>query len=98
MNFEPESFDIVLSKDVIEHVENYGPILQEMARVSKDVIILSMFIRMWDEPDLISPHPDGYFLNRYNRQRLYRFMALVGFPQVEIIFQEKDDEVLVFRK
>ncbi len=91
-------FDIVLNKDVIEHAIFYEAILAELARLTGKTLVLSMFIRMHDKPDIIHREPQGFYHNRYDRHKLYRFMSDHGFGMPEIIFQSGEDEVLVFEK
>lgn len=92
------AFDVVLNKDVVEHAAHYEPILRELARLTKTWLVLSMFIRMHDEPDLIRPGDKGLHHNRYRRAGLYALMESLGFEPPQSIFEQGDDEVLVFRK
>ena len=102
--YPDESFDIVLSKDVIEHAEHYGEILKELARVARQRVILSMFIRPHDLPDEIRREPQGFHHNRYNRDGIYSLMRGSGFGQPSIIHTGQpghsgfQDEVLVFER
>lgn len=103
--FADRSFDIVLSKDVIEHAEHYTPIIRELARVTRTYLVLSMFIRMYDQPDHIFREPQGFHHNRYNRAGLYALMQDCGFGPPRIIYDcpeirhgQFQDEVLVFRR
>ncbi len=98
ISFPDKHFDVVLNKDVIEHAASYEPILLELARVTKTWLVLSMFIKMHDKPDYIYREPEGYHHNRYERKRLYDFMARQGFAAPETIFSEAEDEVLIFRR
>jgi SAM-dependent methyltransferase len=91
-------FDIVLSKDVIEHARYYDSVLAELSRLTKRWLILSMFIKMHDQPDLIHLEPQGFYHNRYQRQKLYTFMADGGLANIKTIFQSAEDEVLVFER
>ncbi len=91
-------FDIVFSKDVIEHAEHYRDILPELCRLSRDHFILAFFIKPEDEPDDIQPHEDGYFLNRYDRRELLDLVKQCGFGRPEQIFENSTDEILVFRR
>ncbi len=91
-------FDIVLTKDVIEHASHYAAILAELARLTKRWLILSMFIKMHDQPDFIHREPQGFHHNRYERRKLYSFMAGYGVDDPRIIFETGEDEVLVFEK
>ncbi|MEK7071887.1 MAG: class I SAM-dependent methyltransferase [Patescibacteria group bacterium] len=40
MNFQDNSFDVVFAEGLLEHFENYGPLVKEMIRVSKKHILL----------------------------------------------------------
>lgn len=98
-------FDMVLTKDVIEHAEHYADILRELARLAGNYLILSMFIRLHDLPDHIYREPQGFHHNRYNRKGLYDLLADCGFSTPEIIYSAPgvrqnrfQDEVLVFRR
>ncbi|RIL09533.1 MAG: hypothetical protein DCC75_06285 [Proteobacteria bacterium] len=90
--------EIVLNKDVIEHCEYYHSVLAELARLTRNYLVLSFFIQMSDEPDSIEKHPDGYYLNRYNRAGLYSFLAAEGLKNAQCIFRNQSDEVLVFSR
>ncbi|MCC6952621.1 MAG: class I SAM-dependent methyltransferase [Deltaproteobacteria bacterium] len=96
--FPDKSFDVVFSKDVIEHAPTFEPILSELCRLTRGVLVLSMFIRMREGDDEIRPHPDGYYLNRYSRPRLLSFVKARGFASEATVFAEGEDEVLVFRR
>lgn len=93
-----EHFDVVLVKDVIEHARDYREILAELARVAKQWLVLSMFIRMHDEPDLIKMDQPGLYLNRYQRAGVYSFLSEAGFDEPLVVFRKADDEVLAFRR
>jgi len=88
-----QAFDLVLSKDVIEHWPDFTPILPELARLTRRWLVLSFFIRPHAAPDAIQRHPDGYYLNRYNRARLIRCLTDQGFQPPRVLFQEGEDEV-----
>ena len=96
--FPDRHFDIVLTKDVIEHAPYYEDILAELARLSKRWLLLSMFIRIHDEPDFIKPEPTGFHHNRYNRAKLYDFVCNYGFKAQQTIFQIGEDELIVFER
>ena len=98
ITFPDRYFDIVLNKDVIEHAPSYEPILLQLARVATTWFVLAMFIKRHDKPDYIYREPEGYHHNRYERQKLYAFMAKQGFGAPETIFAEAEDEVLVFKR
>lgn len=96
--FPDKQFDIVLNKDVIEHLPQFKPVLRELLRVSKDIFILSMFITCTDNPPVVNKHPEGYYLNTYNRHELYSFIEMNGFTFQKILFADQQDEVILFRR
>ncbi|HWR82689.1 MAG TPA: class I SAM-dependent methyltransferase [Candidatus Deferrimicrobium sp.] len=98
IGFPDRSFDIVLTKDVIEHAATYTAILGELARLTKQWLILSMFIKMHDHGDVIHREPEGFYHNRYHRRQLYGFMAAQGFGEPRVVFEQGQDEVLVFER
>lgn len=99
LNFKDNYFDIVLSKDVIEHHQYYVKILTELARLTKKYLILSMFIKpSFFLGDRIRLHKDGYYLNRYNRGKLFNFLSKHHFKKPKKIFEDWQDIVFVFEK
>ncbi len=99
LKFSDEYFDIVLSKDVIEHHKYYEAIIHELTRVTKKYLILSMFIRpSIFFKDKIILHSDGYYLNKYNRKKLFDFIVKTGFKKPRTIYWNLQDEVFLFEK
>lgn len=99
LNFKNNFFEFVLTKDVIEHYQYYVKILSELSRVCKKYLILSMFIKpSFFLGDRIRFHSDGYYLNRYNRPKLMRFLTKHGFKKVKKVYEDWQDIVFVFEK
>ena len=99
LKFRRKYFDIVFSKDVVEHQRYYKKILEELSRVTKKYLILSLFIKpSLFFNDRIKLHKDGYYLNRYNRSKLFRFMEKNNFKKPEKIYEDWQDVVYVFEK
>lgn len=99
INFPNNYFDIVFSRDVIEHQPNYEPILKELARLTSKYLILSIFIKFHDGQDLINfDSKYEVYLNRYNRQKIYDFLQNLGLKNPKIIYSVDDDEVIIFEK
>ncbi len=96
--YPDRNFDIVLTKDVIEHAPYYEDVSSELARLTNRFLLLSMFIRMHEQADFIKPEPAGFHHNRYNRTKLYEFMAERGLGAPKILFKAGDDELLIFEK
>ncbi|KKQ24028.1 MAG: hypothetical protein US40_C0012G0017 [Candidatus Roizmanbacteria bacterium GW2011_GWC2_37_13] len=99
LNFKNSYFNIVLTKDVIEHHQSYVKILTELARVTKKYLILSMFIKpSFFLGDKVKFHKDGYYLNRYNQGKLFRFMTKHHFKKPKKIYEDWQDIVYVFER
>jgi len=97
-SFPDTGFDIVLTKDVIEHAPSYRAIVREMARLTGTWLILSMFIRMGDETSSVREGPPGLFHNRYQRSEFVAFASTLGLEPPSTLYESGDDEVLVFKK
>jgi len=93
-----KNFDLVFTKDVIEHSAGYMPILKDLGRMANRYLVISFFIKMHDGPDLIRRHPEGYFLNRYSRAQLIGYIQQLGFNSGTTIFEQAEDEVIVFER
>ena len=91
--------DIVVSKDVIEHLPYYEGAIDELTRICKQFFVLSMFIVGCGGPDQIEQHEAGYYLNTYNRKRLLDYIESQGFRlwenrligSDELLFFERSD-------
>jgi len=90
--------DIVVSKDVIEHLETYKKALAEFARVCAKYFLLSMFIIPQDEPEKIVLTPSGYYLNTYNRSELIAHVVEQGFELVRSEVVDSDELFLFERR
>lgn len=98
IDFPDQHFDIVLSKDVIEHASYYTDIMAELCRLTNQALLVSMFIRMHDQPDFIKREPASFHHNRYNRQKLYNFAGDRGLNTPKILFEQFEDELLLFQR
>ena len=96
--YPDRSFDIVMTKDVIEHAESYRKIMGELARLTNRWLMVAMFIKMHDRPNVISYQPDGFYHNRYARREFYEFVGDEGFSEPRILFAEREDELLLFER
>lgn len=83
--FEDHSIDIVLCKDVLEHVNNHRDILKELSRVCRHFLIISLFIKL-GKRERIRYHSDGYYLNQYSYD---------DFKGYKIIYEDKSNQLLV---
>lgn len=78
------SCDVIVVKDVIEHLEDYQP-LRNVFRAAKELVILAVYLPFHDDPDVIQRNPDGYYTNTYNRQGVIDLAQTCGFELVETI-------------
>lgn len=84
MSETPDIYEIIVVKDVIEHLENYE-LLRDVFASSWDLVILAVYLPFHDEPDNIQRTPDGYYTNTYNRQGVIDLARDCGFKLVETI-------------
>ena len=92
-------FDIVIIKDVIEHLENIEP-LKKAFRVAHQYLILSLYLPLHDAPTQIVHNPAGYYTNTYNRQDVMRLAKECGFILVRNFRTKEtngtDNEIIVW--
>lgn len=80
--FKDKTFDCVVVKDIVEHLESYKP-LREAFRVSSRYVIVGTYLPWTDEPAHIAKHPDGYYANRYRQSDVLKLAAKCGFKMIE---------------
>jgi ubiquinone/menaquinone biosynthesis C-methylase UbiE len=95
LRFPDASFDAVVCKDVLCHLPEYDSALQELYRVSKDVVIIGLFIPMDEESTKVIL--DRGFLNiKYN---INEFLGVVWKMRPRIMSLESvAGHLLVLRK
>lgn len=71
--YSHESFDVVFTRHVLEHLPDYREALRECVRVAKHEVLILWFIPPGDTPDKINL-ADGLYHNAYNRSDLERFL------------------------
>lgn len=81
--FSPR-YDLIVVKDVIEHLENYQP-LRNVFNAAEKMVILAVYLPFHDAPDVIQRNPDGYYTNTYNRQGVIDFARECGFELANTI-------------
>jgi SAM-dependent methyltransferase len=81
MPFEPESFDLVVSLDVIEHVGDHVGALRELRRVTRPggrlLVTVPAYQALWSSHDVRNHHQ-----RRYNRRTLVEPAAAAGWRVV----------------
>jgi SAM-dependent methyltransferase len=81
MPFEPESFDLVVSLDVIEHVGDHVAALRELRRVTRPggrlLVTVPAYQALWSSHDVRNHHQ-----RRYNRRTLVEPATAAGWSVV----------------
>ena len=99
MDYADRTFDIVVMKDVIEHLETVG-YLREAFRVANWYLILSLYLPLHDAPTQVIHNQAGYYTNTYNRQDVMRLAKECGFTLVRDMFTKEtngtDNEIIVW--
>lgn len=100
--FASASRAAVVMKDVIEHMEDFRPVLGEAARIAKDYLVIAAFIPWQEAPQEIVRHPKGFYRNRYQRSEVLDFLDNLGWspdPVVRTVEQDgRKNEVVTFRR
>jgi len=92
------STELIYSKDVIEHLNCYTDIMKEMFRISSKYILLSTFIKMNNTGcDRIQKHPDGYYLNSYDKDIFKKFVYDNGFT-IKYLYQDNVYGLILLEK
>ena len=98
--FAGNSFECVVMKDVLEHMEDFKPLLGEALRVSSRYAIIANFIPWTEGDSIIRRQPGGFYLNMYSRSEVYGFARARGWQVSQVISAlEKDsrpNEVVIF--
>lgn len=89
-------YEMVYSKDVIEHLEYYSEALNNLIFITKRYLVLSFFIKPSNIEKIVK-HKDGYYLNQYDRNKLISFVNHFGFKN-KTIFENQTEELIVFEK
>jgi len=100
--FAQRVFSCVVMKDVLEHMEDFRPLLSEAARVSLKYIIIANFIPWTEGKTLIKREPQRFYHNLYNRHEVSSFAQELGFGVEEVLSALETDaranEVVVFAR
>ena len=78
-SFEKDSFDMVLSMNVLEHIYNHKHLLDEMVRILRPKGECVIFV-----PFLVIYHPDPMDYFRYTKDALYRMSKEAGLKDVRV--------------
>lgn len=76
--------EVIIVKDVIEHLENYQP-LRNVFQAAGKLVIVAVYLPFHDEPDHIQRDTNGYYTNTYNRQGVIDLANECGFKLVDTI-------------
>lgn len=81
LKYRKNSWDCVVMKDVIEHLESPF-LLSSVIPLAKRYFIIASFIPWIDEPAEIVHHPDGYYMNQYNVEEVVAIAVDCSFELV----------------
>lgn len=84
LSYTVHIYDLIVVKDVIEHLESYKP-LRNVFHSAGRIVILAVYLPFHDEPDNIQRNTDGYYTNTYNRQGVIDLARECGFGLIEVI-------------
>ena len=102
LDFGDNSFECIIMKDVLEHMEDFRPILREVLRITSKHAIIANFIPWTEGETVIRREAAGYYHNLYSRKDVYAFVREQGFDIISVIsVLEKDarpNEVILLRR
>ncbi|GEM_PF-3448343 len=102
LNFPSNSFECTILKDVLEHMEDFRPVLGEALRVASMYAVVANFIPWTEGETIIRKEPTGYFHNLYARKEVYAFIREHGYDVVSVTSSlEKDarpNEIVLLRR
>lgn len=74
----------VVSKDVLEHMEDPA-LFAKLLDVARRWVLIASFLPWTDGETIIEQHPDGYYMNRYNRVEMLKLAEAHHFGLVELV-------------
>lgn len=94
-----QSFELVYSKDVIEHLPHYNRAIKEMTRLASKYVLISFFIILSEkgEEDNIRKHKSGCYVNCYNKNSFCVYMKKNKFELLSS-FKHHGNELLIFKR
>jgi ubiquinone/menaquinone biosynthesis C-methylase UbiE len=84
MDFQDQAFELVVLKDILEHMEDFRPVLSDVLRVSNKYAIISNFIPWAEGSSVIRKEPAGFFHNFYSRREVYQLIQDAGFDVLSV--------------
>ena len=87
LNEADESWDVVYSRHVVDHLSGFGEAMNEQVRVAKKRVICILFIPLLDGGDSVIQNikMDGKvykqeYYNRYGRDEVITYLEELGYP------------------
>lgn len=84
LDFPDRSIDVVVVKDVIEHLKDFTA-LGEALRVARRGVIVATYLPWVDGPGKIRKQPEGYYTNVYSKVMVKAFALGCGWTLTETI-------------
>ncbi|MFN0059518.1 MAG: methyltransferase domain-containing protein [Planctomycetota bacterium] len=91
--FADHALETVVMKDVLEHMEDFRPLLDEAARVGRRTLVLGVFLPWRDGRARVRRHRHGFYLNSYRRTDVLEFLHARGWHHSETIPTREADGV-----
>jgi ubiquinone/menaquinone biosynthesis C-methylase UbiE len=83
--FPDDNFDVVMAKDLFEHLDGFEAALKEMFRVARREVLVYFFIPLAAGQTVYATHPEsGFRYNRYAAADVIGLARSLGAGKVEI--------------
>lgn len=105
-----QSWDVVYSRHVVDHMPSFEKALDEHCRVAKRLVIIILWLGFTEKEDIIKNIVDGpldnrrtykyEYFNRYSREKVMEALNKEGWRLVELTehFKPKDDTIIVLER
>jgi ubiquinone/menaquinone biosynthesis C-methylase UbiE len=84
LEYPDRSFQCVVVKDIIEHLESYDALVEPF-RVARQYVVVGTYLPWTDGEPEITRHSDGYFANRYRSQDVIDLAAQCNFSLIQTL-------------
>jgi ubiquinone/menaquinone biosynthesis C-methylase UbiE len=83
--FKDNQFDLVMAKDLLEHLDGYEAALGEMYRVARREVLVYFFLPLAAGQTVLATHPEsGFRYNRYAAADVLGYARRLGAKSVDV--------------
>ena len=83
--FKDNQFDLVMAKDLLEHLDGYQAPLSEMYRVARREVLVYFFLPLAAGQTVLATHPEsGFLYNRYSAADVLSYARRLGAASVDV--------------